>query len=104
MAGFMLRASGYGRTEGNSALQESGGEMTAIKPEGPDDLMTAVDAGRILGVSVDTVRLLAKDGRIPFMSTVRGVRLFRRADVERLAAQRAGQKGDASPNGGSAPV
>ena len=78
--------------------------MATIKPEGPDDLMTAVDAGRILGVSVDTVRLLAKDGRIPFMSTVRGVRLFRRADVEDLARIRASQKGDANPNGGSAPT
>jgi excisionase family DNA binding protein len=78
--------------------------MAIAKPEGPDDLMTAGDAGRILGVSVDTVRLLAKEGRIPFMSTVRGVRLFRRADVEHLAAVRASQKGDANPNGGSAPA
>ena len=78
--------------------------MATIKPEGPDDLMTAVDAGRILGVSVDTVRLLAKEGRIPFMSTVRGVRLFRRADVEDLARVRASQKGHPHPNGGSAPT
>ena len=59
------------------------------KPEEPDDLMTAVDAARILCLSVDMVRHLARAGRIPFMSTVRGMRLFRRADVELLAEQRA---------------
>jgi excisionase family DNA binding protein len=56
--------------------------------EAPDDLMMAADAGRILRVSVDMVRLLARDGRLPFTSTVGGVRLFRRADVERLAHER----------------
>ena len=56
--------------------------------EAPDDLMMAADAGRILRVSVDMVRLLARDGRLPFTSTVGGVRLFRRADVERLALAR----------------
>ncbi len=56
--------------------------------EAPDDLMMAADAGRILRVSVDMVRLLARDGRLPFTSTVGGVRLFRRADVERLALER----------------
>lgn len=56
--------------------------------ETPDDLMMAADAGRILRVSVDMVRLLARDGRLPFTSTVGGVRLFRRADVERLALER----------------
>jgi excisionase family DNA binding protein len=66
--------------------------MNSRRIEGPDDLMTAVDAGRILGVSVDMVRLLARDGRLPFMSTVRGVRLFRRSDVEHLAQERADGK------------
>jgi excisionase family DNA binding protein len=61
--------------------------------EGPDDLMTAVDAARILGLSVDMVRRLAKDGRLPFLSTIRGVRLFRRASVEKLADQRAIRNG-----------
>jgi excisionase family DNA binding protein len=56
--------------------------------EAPDDLMMAADAGRILRISVDMVRLLARDGRLPFTSTVGGVRLFRRADVERLALER----------------
>jgi excisionase family DNA binding protein len=71
--------------------------LKSAMSEGPDDLMTAVDAGRILGVSVDMVRLLARNGRLPFMSTVRGVRLFRRADVESLAQARAsGKRGRAT--------
>jgi DNA-binding transcriptional MerR regulator len=62
--------------------------MSLKKLAGADDLMTASDAGRILGVSVDMVRLLARGGELPFMSTISGVRLFRRADVEALARRR----------------
>jgi excisionase family DNA binding protein len=65
-----------------------GAGMITRTLEAPDDLMMAADAGRILRVSVDMVRLLARDGRLPFTSTVGGVRLFRRADVERLALER----------------
>jgi hypothetical protein len=54
----------------------------------PDDLMMAADVGRILRISVDMVRLLARDGRLPFTCTVRGVRLFRRGDVETLDRER----------------
>jgi len=79
---------------------------TTSQAEGPDDLMTAIDAARILGLSVDMVRRLAKDGRLPFMSTIRGVRLFRRANVEELAYQRANRKGreDASVNQAAKPA
>jgi excisionase family DNA binding protein len=66
--------------------------MRLKKGEAPEDLMTAMDAGRILGVSVDMVRVLARGGRLPFLSTVRGVRLFRRADVDELARARAEAK------------
>jgi hypothetical protein len=69
--------------------------MTSTRADAPDDLMTAIDAGRILGISVDMVRVLARNGRLPFMSTVSGVRLFRRADVEHLARKRADGKGGA---------
>jgi excisionase family DNA binding protein len=62
--------------------------MSLKQIDGPNDLMTAMDAGRILGVSVDMVRLLARDGRLPFMSTVGGIRLFRRKDVDALARSR----------------
>jgi excisionase family DNA binding protein len=50
--------------------------------------MMAADVGRILRISVDMVRLLARDGRLPFTSTVGGVRLFRRADVDALDRER----------------
>ena len=66
--------------------------MSLKKVDGPDDLMTATDAGRILGVSVDMVRVLARRGGLPFTSTVGGIRLFRRADVDALARQRAKRK------------
>ena len=62
--------------------------MSLKQIDGPNDLMTAMDAGRILGVSVDMVRLLARDGRLRFMSTVGGIRLFRRKDVDALARRR----------------
>jgi len=54
----------------------------------PDDLMTGIDAARILDLSVDMVRLLARDGRLPSLRTIRGVRLYRRGDVERVAEER----------------
>jgi len=57
----------------------------------PEDLMSAVDAAKVLGLSADMVRLLARDGRLPTAAqTIRGVRLFRRSEVEMLAAERAG--------------
>jgi excisionase family DNA binding protein len=62
--------------------------MSLKKIAGADDLMTASDAGRILGVSVDMVRLLAKSGTLSYTSTIGGMRLFRRADVMALARVR----------------
>jgi excisionase family DNA binding protein len=60
----------------------------------PDDLMTVADAAEILGLSVDMVRLLERNGRLPALRTTRGIRLFRRADVDRLAEERKlGRKG-----------
>lgn len=46
------------------------------------------DVARILEVSPDTVRLWERQGRLPALRTVRGVRLFDRRDVERLATER----------------
>jgi len=57
----------------------------------PDDLMTPSDAARVLGLSADSVRVLSDSGRLPAMRTVSGRRLFRRGDVDRLAADRAQQ-------------
>jgi DNA-binding transcriptional MerR regulator len=65
------------------------------QPGSPDDLMTSVDAGRILDVTPDMVRLLAREGRLTAaIQTIRGVRLFRRADVEKLADARAATRAE----------
>jgi excisionase family DNA binding protein len=62
-------------------------------PDGPephsDNLMTMGEAARVLGLSPDMVRLLERDGRLPAQRTTNGFRLFRRGDVEKLAAERA---------------
>ena len=55
----------------------------------PNDLMTPSDAARILGLSADSVRVLGDSGRLPALRTVSGRRLFKRGDVEHLAAERA---------------
>ena len=46
------------------------------------------DAAYILKVAPDTVRYLERTGRLPALKTSRGVRLFNKEDVERLARQR----------------
>jgi excisionase family DNA binding protein len=63
----------------------------ALLTPDPDDLMTPSDAARVLGLSADSVRVLSDSGRLPAMRTVSGRRLFRRSDVDRLAAERAQQ-------------
>jgi excisionase family DNA binding protein len=56
-----------------------------------NELLSTADAAKILGLSADMVRLLAREGRLqPAAQTTRGLRLFRREDVEELAAERAG--------------
>jgi excisionase family DNA binding protein len=55
----------------------------------PNDLLTPSDAARVLGLSPDSVRVLSDSGRLPAMRTVSGRRLFKRGDVDRLAAERA---------------
>jgi DNA-binding transcriptional MerR regulator len=56
---------------------------------GDGDLLTPGDAGRILDLSADGVNYQSRVGRLPCIRTQGGRRLFLRADVERLAAQRA---------------
>jgi excisionase family DNA binding protein len=53
-----------------------------------EDLLTPLDAARVLGISPETVRALSNAGRLPTLRTVSGRRLFRRSEVERLAAER----------------
>jgi DNA-binding transcriptional MerR regulator len=58
-----------------------------------ENLLATADAAKILDLSPDMVRLLAREGRLPAAAaSVRGVRMFRREDVEALAAERAGHR------------
>lgn len=56
-------------------------------PQTIDPLLTS-EVARILEVSSETVRVWERLGRLPALKTGRGVRLFDRGDVERLAAER----------------
>ncbi len=63
------------------------------------------EAARLCGVSADTIRLWARRGRLPSRRTEKGVRLFARDDVERLAheqdrSSRAGTTAKQAPKGG----
>ncbi len=54
------------------------------------DLLATSDAARLLGVASDTLRLWdRKRVLLPAERTAGGIRLWRREDVERLAAERA---------------
>jgi excisionase family DNA binding protein len=55
------------------------------------ELLSVGDAAVILGLSPDMVRVLHRQGRLQAFRTPRGVRLFRRSDVERLARERESQ-------------
>jgi hypothetical protein len=55
----------------------------------PDDLMTSGDVARRLGISNQHVHTLATTGRLPVATqTPNGMRLFRRADIDRVADER----------------
>lgn len=74
------------------AFQETGrGPVDILPVADPNDLLTPSDAARVLGLSPDSVRVLSDSGRLPSMRTISGRRLFRRGDVDRLAADRAHQ-------------
>ncbi len=52
--------------------------------------LSAHDAGRILGVTAQSVHVMARRGELTVAGeTESGIRLFRRVDVESLAAVRA---------------
>ena len=52
-------------------------------------LLTVGDAATILSLSVDMVRVLHRQGKLPALRTPGGYRLFLRADVNRAARERA---------------
>lgn len=58
----------------------------------------AAEAARILGVTTSTVRLMESRGELPATRTGDGVRIFDRADVERLAAERAAERDSTGRN------
>lgn len=55
------------------------------------ELMLVSDVARECGVTPATVKLWERAGRLPAIRTARGVRLFRRSDVEALRAERAAE-------------
>lgn len=57
------------------------------------EFLSTGDAARRLGVAPDTVRLWERNGCLPAMRTAGGIRLFRREDVEKVAAERAAAQG-----------
>jgi excisionase family DNA binding protein len=72
--------------------------MKGIRNEGALNMETSIDpvlsgeAAQILDVSVDTVRLWERQGRLRALKTTHGVRLFDRQEVERLARERQSQR------------
>ncbi len=52
------------------------------------NLLTTSGAARLLELSSESVRAYERAGKLPATRTESGMRLFRRADVERLAAER----------------
>ena len=53
-----------------------------------DELLTVLDAARMLGVSCDAIRYYVKTEKLSALRTRSGMRLFRHEDVERFRAKR----------------
>ncbi len=59
----------------------------------PETLLTTLDASRILGVTPDMARKLARDGKLTAaVETPTGQRLFKQSTVEQLAMEREQQR------------
>ena len=52
-----------------------------------EELLTTLDAAKLLGRSVERVRGLEREGKLPAQRTRSGLRLFKVADVDRMARQ-----------------
>jgi excisionase family DNA binding protein len=63
-----------------------------------DDLMTSGEAARFLGCSPDAVRLYERSRRLAALRTAGGLRLFRRADVERFRRQLMAERDTRAPS------
>jgi predicted site-specific integrase-resolvase len=53
-----------------------------------DELLSTFEAAQILDCAPDTVRHMARTGRLPIAVQTRAGRLYDRAEVSRLAAER----------------
>ena len=56
------------------------------------EILTVAEAARTLGCAAETVRELDRRGELPAMRTPGGWRVFLKADVERVAAERAARR------------
>lgn len=59
----------------------------------PDDSLLTSDVARLFRVSGETVRDWERQGRLPAIRTIGGVRIFSGHDVLRLQRDRAGVNG-----------
>jgi excisionase family DNA binding protein len=63
-----------------------------------DLYLSVADASRVLGVTPQTVRLMIRQRTLPVAArTEGGIHLFRRGDVERVAAERATRSTSRNP-------
>lgn len=62
--------------------------MVNANTAGAANFLLTNDAARYLGVSPQTIRVWQRTGKLQALKTARGVRLFSRTDVERLARER----------------
>jgi hypothetical protein len=65
--------------------------------EDPQQPLTLTDASRILRLGERSTRALADAGILAVERTPSGLRIFRRGDVQRVAAERAQRRGGAKP-------
>lgn len=56
------------------------------------EYIASLEAAQILGCAPDTVRGLARTGKLPVVMTTGAGRVYRRSDVERLAREREQQR------------
>ena len=52
-----------------------------------DTIILTLEAAQIIGKGPATVHWYNKHGKLPAMRTTKGVRLFRKSDVEKLAQE-----------------
>ena len=62
--------------------------ITSFNDLPAEDLILSGDAARILDVAVETVRVYERQGLLAARRTARGIRLFSRREVERVARER----------------